>query len=281
MNNDVLQTEGAPQTIPPEFHSIVYHSVLAGLTPFIPVPFLDDWVRERITRSMVKHLLVTYRQHPNSEQIAIFCEGQSRSRGCFRSIFLLPVFLFKKLIIYLISKVIKKIFIILTFNECSEFASETFHIGFFVWNGLETGVITPDLLESNDEIDRIHTAIVATCAEIDTRIFRRLFREAVRNHRSILRRTGAMLGRAGRSLKKRLRRDKTLDLAENPFEEERDSELGSMVDVLSISIWKMTDYLENAARTFHRHLQTSEGEDDASTTNSSADTPSDSCPSSA
>jgi uncharacterized protein (DUF697 family) len=49
-------TNRGPTSAPPAETVLLTHAVLVALTPLIPLPFMDDWVRGHLERRLVKTL---------------------------------------------------------------------------------------------------------------------------------------------------------------------------------------------------------------------------------
>ena len=104
---------------PPEFRRIVFYAVLGGLTPFIPLPFLDDWALDRLKRSMIAGALQRHQIPHDGKQVKILAQGPEQPMGCLRLMIRIPVIIFKEIIIYTIRKIIRKVFLIFNIRCCA------------------------------------------------------------------------------------------------------------------------------------------------------------------
>src|SRR5688572_3365162 len=83
---------------------IVSHSVLAGLTPLIPIPLLDDLVRTYFVRRLVRKLAAANRYILSDEEIKVLADERESGclRGCMTTAFLLPFkLIFRKVFFFL------------------------------------------------------------------------------------------------------------------------------------------------------------------------------------
>lgn len=119
-----------------QFRHLTFHSILAGLTPLIPVPFLDDRIHDAVKRRMVQEIVrgVGVSLDDRARDVLAGVES-GESRGCAgwalwaikRSFFLL---------LKLIRKLYRKVLIFLAVQQGVDTASRAFHEGYLLHVGL-------------------------------------------------------------------------------------------------------------------------------------------------
>src|SRR5258706_15664406 len=83
---------------------IVSHSVLAGLTPLIPIPIVDDLARVYFVRRLVRKLAAVHGCEVSYEEIKILADEPDSGclRGCAMATLLLPFkLIFRKVFFFL------------------------------------------------------------------------------------------------------------------------------------------------------------------------------------
>ena len=61
--------------VPPWFRAVVWDSLLGGLCPLLPIPFLDDLILARMRRRMVEHLATRWQIALTPPQLALLSGG--------------------------------------------------------------------------------------------------------------------------------------------------------------------------------------------------------------
>ena len=230
-----------------ELRSLVLPSVLAGLCPLIPIPFLDDWARDLLRRRAAADLC---RRHglrmPSDGILALTGGGRSPDMaGCLRSLVLGPI-------LYLLRKIFRKVFFFLTVKDCVDTTSRCFHETYLIRHALSAGRLAGEPASAG----RVHVAIGTACAETDPRPIERTIGAAFRGSRRALlaaaERLGSFVSSARRNPDPVLAADGDL-----PMREEEEI-LGGMVDELSESLAREAGYLGRLAARFDRHLAKAE-----------------------
>lgn len=192
---------GAASTPVPWFQRVTYYSVLAGLCPLIPVPFLDDRVLDAVKRRMVT-ALARERGVTLSERQRDFLAGAYKEpRGCLERIGRLAF----KLTVKLVAKLFRKILVFLALKEAVDVASRTFHEGYLLhllfdpttqptWAGAGE---RPE--DAEGEAWRARWAIQGAVGEVDPRPVDQAIRRAFRGSRGLLGQAAKALGRQARS----------------------------------------------------------------------------------
>lgn len=102
---------------------IATHAVLAGLTPLIPVPVVDDLAKNFFRQRLVRSLAAAHgRTLSGADAEALASE---RETGCLGGCV-------GTLVLYPLKKVFRKIFFFLEWKRAVDLASRTYHFGYLV-----------------------------------------------------------------------------------------------------------------------------------------------------
>ncbi|PYT01215.1 MAG: hypothetical protein DMF65_08050 [Acidobacteria bacterium] len=115
---DALQTSEAGNQ-----RSLVTHAVLAGLTPLIPVPVVDDLAKNYFRKRLVRRLAAANGRGLSIEELAALT--REREGGCVRGCLVAAV-------VYPLKAVFRKIFYFLEWKRAVDLASRTYHFGYLV-----------------------------------------------------------------------------------------------------------------------------------------------------
>ena len=113
-----IREEGGQQQ-----RSLVTHAVLVGLTPLIPVPLLDDVVKNYFRQRMVRGLASAAGRTLSEKELDAL--ASERERGC------LGGCLFAVLI-YPVKAIFRKVFYFLEIKRAVDLASRTYHFGYVI-----------------------------------------------------------------------------------------------------------------------------------------------------
>lgn len=238
----------------PWFHGVTFYSVLAGLCPLIPVPFLDDRVLAAVKRRMTTVLARERGVTLTARQRDFLAGTWSEPKGCLERIGGLAV----KLTVKLVGKIFRKVLIFLALKEASDVASRTFHEGYLLHLLLDPAT-PPGWPEAGKPQDddgawRARWAIDRAVAETDPRPVNQAIRRAFRSSRGLLRSSARVLARGVRpgSGGGNGARGEERTAA---VEAEEASRLSSVVDPLASELWRERGYLDALeARFRHWHL---------------------------
>ena len=162
----------AAPPVPPWFRAVVWDSLLGGLCPLLPLPFVDDIALGVVRRRMVAGIARRGGVTLTAAQV-----GQLAGGGRGGS---LPRFVVKA-VLYPFKEVLRKIFYFLAIKDAADTFSLLFHQGYFVQRALAGGA-----LGSGGPVDDARVAWAAAgihdaLAAADTRPIRRLLRGVLRN----------------------------------------------------------------------------------------------------
>src|SRR5688572_9023886 len=121
-------TEPKPQPpaspMPPSMSRVAFHSVAAGLTPLIPVPFLDDYALKQVRENMVRALLKERGLPAPDKAVGVLAGSHVQgSIGGHLMSFL------KGLVLLPVKKMFRKVFFVLWVKDCVDMASVSLQIG--------------------------------------------------------------------------------------------------------------------------------------------------------
>ncbi|MET0404341.1 MAG: hypothetical protein ABW123_18160 [Cystobacter sp.] len=165
-----------PLDVPAPVLRVARHAVAAGLTPLIPVPFVDDYALRRVREDMVRSLLEE-RALPTPRATVQLLAGLHPRQGSRLQQFAgKAAFLSVRL---LWRKGYRRAVTVLWLKDCVDMASLCLHHGYLLQYALERGDLPAASLATPDAARRVQAAIHAACAELDARpinqALRRLF----------------------------------------------------------------------------------------------------------
>ena len=152
---------------------ILVHAVLAGLTPLIPLPWVDDWAREGIHTRMVRAIA-------KAHEVTLYdadARALGKETGPGGSLLYSAA---KKLAFLPIKKLFRKALFVLVVKDMVEVASHSYHVGYLidyaVGNGWHGTHAPQKLREAVDEV----------CRSADTSPVRRAFTSVFEESRELL-----------------------------------------------------------------------------------------------
>jgi hypothetical protein len=230
----------------PDLPRLVAYSLVTGLCPLIPIPFLDDWARDLLRRRHTAGIATAHGLPLDEDALSVLALGSPAFKvsGCFKGCLVGAGF---KFALYVVRKLFMKAFrtvvILLTFRSCSREFSRTFHEAFLFDHALRLGALPPpkEGTDPRPRIGAVRRAIEATCAEVDTSPITRIARATLLGSRGVFRHAGRTLSRQVRSLRRRRAAEKEIS---RQLDLEGEEELGRLIDSLTIEVGKETAYLE-------------------------------------
>lgn len=162
-------------------------ALLRGLCYLIPIPFLDDFVAQRVLKHMVSSLLSSHEREFTPERVAVFYEGESK--GCFAMAWDIAW----GLIIKPIKKLFKTIFFVLAIRDMALGIGSTLFLGRCVNRSLNkqrlnNGQSAKDKKESDSlesEAALIYAAYQASYAGSDKKVITQSFRALIKQSTGI------------------------------------------------------------------------------------------------
>ncbi len=222
--------------------AIVY-SVLGGLCPLIPVPFVDDVVLTHLNRRYVRGIFRDGSRGISDAQLKALVDGPSKGAlGCLVNFVLYPI-----------KKIFKKIFFFLSIKDCVDVASRLFHQGVLLRQAIEGGHLGAGAGAVSDEaLERVREAMGATMEEVDTRPINQLLGRLFTGGRLWTRRAARMVW--GRVREARRSSEASSGEALDVSDVAESAELSKAVEAFERAVWTESDYLEALARHFERKI---------------------------
>lgn len=100
---------------------LVTHAVLTGLTPLIPVPLVDDLVKDYFRRRLLRSLAAANGRGLSGEELDAL--ASERDRGCLAGCVL-------SVLVYPLKAVFRKLFYFLEWKRAADLTSRTYHFGY-------------------------------------------------------------------------------------------------------------------------------------------------------
>ncbi|MFL5345835.1 MAG: hypothetical protein ACJ8AT_13675 [Hyalangium sp.] len=233
MTESTPRPSGSP---PPELGRIAFHAVASGLTPLIPIPFLDDYalrqVRERMVRAVLaEHGLSTV--PPKAVGILAGSHVTATLGGQLLG-------LLKTLALFPFKKIFRRTFIVLWVKDCVDMASYSLHHGYLLQHALARGDLSASTVEGEAPL-KVHGAIVAACKELDSRPINQLLGRLFAGSK-------LLIAEATKALLNPL-------LAQPRVPEQGEAaEVASLADRLAAALWEERGYFTTLQERYEKHF---------------------------
>jgi len=126
-------------------HVLLTHAALVGLTPLIPIPFLDDVVKHAIERRLVRIIASSHGRELSSREVKELTEEPSGN---------LVWSIGKGLALFPFKLIFKTVFLVLEVKAASDEASACYHRAVLIDRVLGSNVLAPDGPKSAAEVRR-------------------------------------------------------------------------------------------------------------------------------
>jgi hypothetical protein len=213
------------------------HSVLVGLTPLLPVPFLDDHLKAYFERRLARALAASRGVVVSEDDLRAIGEGaEDLMAQIGKGALLLPVRL-----------LLRKVFLFLNVKRASDAASATYHRGYLLDVALEAGAHPPQRSASE-----LRAAIAATLDETPHSPIGAAVRLSFEGSKALLRQAlAALVGTL-----RRMRATSTeVDLAEALKESKDRDVFASLVDRVRQAVDEIpAAYFQELEERFLEHL---------------------------
>ena len=165
--------------------TIITHAVLAGLTPLIPVPLVDDLAKNYIQRRMVRHLAASYRRDLSAEDLDALTRepGGGCLRGCLVGA-----------IVYPLKKIFRKVFFFLEWKRAADLTSRVYHEGYLYELALREGWLGGGAAASSAAETR--AAVEAVLRETSVKPVEGAITATFRQSKNVLLSAAGLLGRS-------------------------------------------------------------------------------------
>jgi hypothetical protein len=160
---------------------LVTHAILVGLTPLIPIPFVDDVAQKAFSRSLTERLAARHERILSSEQIKTLIEQPSGNffGGVAGKIALYPA-----------KKLFRKVFYVLEWKRAVDLISATYYRGFLLDVALEENGI------EQYGAAKVRAALERVLARTNTSPLHHAASGLVGGSKGAFRHVGQLLGRA-------------------------------------------------------------------------------------
>jgi hypothetical protein len=160
------------------------YAVLAGLTPLIPVPVLDDVVKGYFRRRLVRALAATQGRGLSDAEVDALAKesGGGCLRGCVGMV-----------LIYPLKKLFRKVFFFLEWKRAVDLTSHTYHFGYLVDYALRPRAGGPSPLDLRGA-EQVGRAIETVCRQAPLKPVESAVAGTFRNSKKLLSAAAAMLG---------------------------------------------------------------------------------------
>lgn len=204
---------------------LVTHAVLVGLTPLIPVPLLDDLVKNYFRKRMVRALAASAGRALSEDELDAL--ASETERGC------LTGCLFTVLV-YPLKAVFRKVFYFLEIKRAVDLASRTYHFGYVISYALrprEGGASPLDLYGAK----AVNEAAQAACRDAPIKPVEAAIGGTFRKSRTALSGAAALLAGSLRRVSGRAQPERVAEAIE-AVEPEEERELEPVVTRIQRSI---------------------------------------------
>ena len=205
-------------------HVLVTHAVLAGLTPLIPVPLVDDLLKSYFRKRLVRSLAASAGRALSDEELnALAAESEGGCvRGCAVAV-----------LVYPLKAVFRKVFYFLEWKRAADVTSRTYHFGYLVGHALRPRGDAPSLLDTFGA-RAVGEAVGAVCREAPIKPLEAAVGSTFRKSKGVLRGAAALL--AGSLRRAPAARPEQVAEAVERVEPEEERELRPVVTRLQRSI---------------------------------------------
>ena len=130
---------------------LIAHAVLVGLTPLIPLPFVDDLVKGHLLRRMVRSLAAAHGRVLTPAEVETLTE--ERGGGCLGGCL-------GQAALYVPKKIFRKTFFFLEWKRAADLTSRTYHQGYLI----DYALSSPHIFGAKSAAE-LRDAIDAVCRE--------------------------------------------------------------------------------------------------------------------
>lgn len=236
----------------PLFRQVTFWSVVAGLCPLIPIPFLDDWVLGRVSRRMFRELGAAAGVELPTASVAVLAgAGEGRWPGCLGAL----GWVLQRGVLKLVQKLFRTVLYFLAVREGIHRATEVFHQGWCFLAAVDA--LGPEVPWEPAEARAVRAATLATLAQVEVKPIRRAVRRAFWGSFELMLQGSRRLGRLFRLRRgRRAARGEAEVPGEREVLEQEEELLGDTIDRLARALWGNREYFEHLGAVFRRHLAT-------------------------
>jgi hypothetical protein len=197
---------------------IITWSLLAGLTPLIPVPFVDDIAKTYFKRRMTRELAAIRNQALSATDVKTLADDADT--GCLRGCAI-------TVLVYPLKWIFRKVFIFLEWKRAIDIVTHTYYQGYLIDYALSQGW-TSGSLRARAAIDRVLT-------EVNPSIIERAVKETFLQSKNILKSAARLLQSSLQRITRRASQEQIEETLQS-IEPQEEREIESVVARLQRSI---------------------------------------------
>ena len=218
----MTQLSGANQ------RQIILHSVLAGLTPLIPVPFVDDLVKAYFKRRLVRKLALSHSQFINDQDLQTLADDADSGclQGCLTTI-----------VVYPLKAIFRKIFFFLEWKRAVDIVSHTYYQGFLLDAALGERWIAPAGIRRAEEV---RAAMDTVLLQLNTSLIDRAVKGIFRQSKAALKSAAQLLHNRLQRLRRKPSQEQVTQAVEG-LEDQEERQLEGVIGQLQNAINEMPD----------------------------------------
>ncbi|WP_239014780.1 hypothetical protein [Archangium violaceum] len=216
---------------------MAFYAVVSGLTPLIPVPFLDEYALRRVREQMVRTILRERSFSPPDRTVTMLAGLHPREGSRLQQLASKAALVSLRLTW---RKGYRRLATALWVKDCVDMASISLHHGHLLQHALERGDLDARTLATEDVPRRVHAAIDAACKELDARPVNQALRRLFAGSRLLL-----------DELSKAL---ENWSGAPRTPQQGEDQEVASLSERLAASMWEERGYFQSLESLYAKHL---------------------------
>ena len=205
---------------------IILHSILAGLTPLIPIPFLDDLVKTYFKRRMVRKLAASHSQMLRDADVEILADDKDSGclAGCLSTVLLYPL-----------KAIFRKIFFFLEWKRAIDTVSHTYYQGFLIDFALSEKWLAPIGSIAAVDARRVSDVLLQ---QVNTSLIERAVTGVFKQSKATVKKAANLLQNGLRRLTRRPSQAEVAEAIE-PVEAAEEKELEGIVGQLQSAIERL------------------------------------------
>ena len=232
-----MSSETPASPLPAPLQRVAMYAVASGLTPLIPVPFLDEYalrrVREQMVRTLLRERSLTTPERTITVLAGLYPRQGSRMQQAASKLALVSLRVTWK-------KAYRRLATALWVKDCVDMASLSLHHGYLLQHALERGDLTQASLATPERARQVHRAIDAACKELDSRPINQALRRLFAGSR-------LLLSELSRALENWNGAPRTPQAGEA-------EEVASLAERLAAAMWEERGYFQSLENLYARHL---------------------------
>lgn len=244
------ETPRTPETA--TLRTLVAHALVISLTPLIPIPFVDDWTRDRLRRWQVEQRLKHHGATLGDDPLGVLALGQKtfQPTGCLKGCALgamikTTLYVLKKLSL----KIFRKILVFLTIKDCADQFARTLDEGILCEHALATGRLgkTPKV----DQVRAVRHALEQAMTSAGRGPIEQVARAVFSGSRGLIRHAGRTIAQNLRKLRRGGSSDSQIP---GELERQSEAELGTLIDTLTREVGEEAAYFDRLIKRFEEAL---------------------------